>query len=115
MPSRIRAVSVASSSARSQKLTASTGAPYRNGFSGSTERYYSDCYKAQRPRSTHGTLRHISDLLTMGEAVATHARLKPHKLAVRDSQRDLTFSAWHERANRLANGLGDLGLDRGDR
>lgn len=44
MPSRIRAVRAASSSLRSQKLAASTGAPYRNGFSDSTERYYSDCY-----------------------------------------------------------------------
>ena len=57
----------------------------------------------------------MSDLLTLGGAVATHARVRPHKLAVRDSQRDLTFAAWHERANRLANGLGDLGLSPGDR
>ena len=57
----------------------------------------------------------MSDVLTFGDAVATHARVRPHKLAVRDSQRDLTFSAWHERANRLANGLLDLGLDPGDR
>jgi len=57
----------------------------------------------------------MSDLLTIGDAVATHARVQPHKLAVRDSQRALTFAAWHERANRLANALADLGLDRGDR
>jgi acyl-CoA synthetase (AMP-forming)/AMP-acid ligase II len=57
----------------------------------------------------------MSEVLTLGDAVATHARVRPHKIAVRDSQRDLTFAAWHERANRLANGLLDLGLDRGDR
>jgi fatty-acyl-CoA synthase len=57
----------------------------------------------------------VSDVLTMGDAVATHARVRPHKLAVRDSQRDLSFAAWHERANRLANGLLDLGLSRGER
>jgi fatty-acyl-CoA synthase len=57
----------------------------------------------------------MSDLLTLGDAVATQARIRPDKLAVRDSQRDLTFAAWHERGNRLANGLLDLGLERGDR
>ena len=57
----------------------------------------------------------MSDLLTLGEAVAAHARLRPHKCAVRDSQRELTFAEWHERANGLANGLFDLGLDPGDR
>ena len=55
------------------------------------------------------------DVLTLGDAVATHARMRPHKVAVRDSQRELSFAAWHERGNRLANGLLDLGLDRGDR
>ncbi|HEV3362990.1 MAG TPA: AMP-binding protein [Acidimicrobiia bacterium] len=57
----------------------------------------------------------MSDLLTFSDAVAAHARLQPHKLAVRDSSRDLTFATWHERANRLANALLDLGLTRGDR
>ena len=57
----------------------------------------------------------MSYLLTVGDAVATYARLQPNKLAVRDSNRDLTFSGWHERANRLANGLLGLGLTPGDR
>jgi fatty-acyl-CoA synthase len=57
----------------------------------------------------------MSDLLTWGDAVAAQARLQPHKLAVRDSRRELTFATWHERANRLANGLLDLGLRPGDR
>ena len=46
---------------------------------------------------------------------ATHARLQPDKPAVRDSRRELTFAAWHERANRLANGLLGQGLEPGDR
>jgi len=57
----------------------------------------------------------MSDVLTLGDVVAAHARVRPHKIAVRDSQRDLTFAEWDERANRLANGLLDLGLDHGDR
>jgi acyl-CoA synthetase (AMP-forming)/AMP-acid ligase II len=57
----------------------------------------------------------MTHLLTIGDAVATHARLQPRKLAVRDSRRELTFAAWHERANRLANGLLGLGLGPGDR
>jgi fatty-acyl-CoA synthase len=57
----------------------------------------------------------MDHLLTVGDAVAAHARLHPHKLGVRDSQRELTFARWHERANRLANGLLGLGLVKGDR
>lgn len=57
----------------------------------------------------------MQDVLTLGEVVATQARLQPRKVAVRDSRRELTFAVWHERANRLANGMLDLGLDRGDR
>jgi fatty-acyl-CoA synthase len=54
-------------------------------------------------------------LLTLAGAVATHARLTPQKLAVRDSRRSLTFVEWHERATRLANGLLGLGFAKGDR
>jgi acyl-CoA synthetase (AMP-forming)/AMP-acid ligase II len=57
----------------------------------------------------------VSTLLTVSEMVATHARLQPEKLAVRDSRRDLTFGLWDERASRLANGLLGLGLSKGDR
>jgi len=47
MPLRIRAVRTSSSAVRSQKLSASTGAPYRKGFLDSTSRYYSDyCNRA---------------------------------------------------------------------
>jgi fatty-acyl-CoA synthase len=57
----------------------------------------------------------MNHLLTVAEAVATHARLTPHKIALRDSQRSLTFAQWHQRSNRLANGLLSLGLQKGDR
>jgi acyl-CoA synthetase (AMP-forming)/AMP-acid ligase II len=57
----------------------------------------------------------VSTLLTVSEMVATHARLLPQKLAVRDSRRALTFARWDERASRLANGLLGLGLSKGDR
>ena len=57
----------------------------------------------------------MSHLLTLSEAIASHARLQPDKIGTRDSQRALTFSAWDERSTRLANGLLSLGLNKGDR
>jgi acyl-CoA synthetase (AMP-forming)/AMP-acid ligase II len=57
----------------------------------------------------------LNHLLTLAEAVAAHARLRPTKLAVRDSRRSLSFAEWHARSLRLANGLLGLGLKPGDR
>ncbi len=57
----------------------------------------------------------MNHLLTVADAVATHARLQPHKIGARDSHRALSFAQWHERANRLANGLLARGLVKGDR
>ncbi len=57
----------------------------------------------------------MNHLLTLADAVATHARLNPNKLGARDSHRELSFASWHERATRLANGLLGLGLEKGDR
>jgi acyl-CoA synthetase (AMP-forming)/AMP-acid ligase II len=57
----------------------------------------------------------MNHLPTLADALATHARLMPHKIGLRDSRRSLTFAQWHERANRLANGLLGLGLKKGDR
>ena len=54
-------------------------------------------------------------VLNLGEIVAAHARLLPHKLATRDSRRAMTFREWNTRACRLANALTDLGLEKGDR
>jgi acyl-CoA synthetase (AMP-forming)/AMP-acid ligase II len=57
----------------------------------------------------------MNHLLTLAQAVATHARLRPHRLAVRDSRRSLSYAQWQSRAQRLANGLLGLGLVPGDR
>ncbi len=57
----------------------------------------------------------MNHLLTVADAVAAHARLRPNKIGARDSRRELTFAQWHERASRLANGLLALGLAKGDR
>ena len=57
----------------------------------------------------------MSHLLTISDAIATHARLTPHKLGARDSRRNLSFSDWNLRATRLGAGLLNLGLGKGDR
>ena len=57
----------------------------------------------------------MNRLNTLSDAVATHARLSPTKLAVRDSTRSLTFAQWNDRTERLAAGLRGLGLQKGDR
>ncbi len=57
----------------------------------------------------------MTTLLTLSDAVATHARLRPNKLAVRDSRRQLTYRAWDERATLLVDALRSLGLAKGDR
>ncbi|MDP2016973.1 class I adenylate-forming enzyme family protein [Hydrogenophaga sp.] len=57
----------------------------------------------------------MSHLLTMADAVATHARLTPDKLAVHDSRRRLTFAQWDRRASQLGSALLGLGLAKGDR
>ena len=54
-------------------------------------------------------------LLTVADAIATHARLMPDRIGVRDSRRQLSFAHWHERSSRLANALLGLGLVKGDR
>ena len=57
----------------------------------------------------------MTKLLTISEAVATHARLTPGKAGVRDSRRSLTYAEWDERASRLSAGLQIRGLCKGDR
>jgi acyl-CoA synthetase (AMP-forming)/AMP-acid ligase II len=57
----------------------------------------------------------MSHLLTLSDAIASHARLRPDHVGARDSRRSLTFAQWNERATRLANGLLALGLRKGDR
>ncbi len=57
----------------------------------------------------------MSHLLTIADAVATHARLTPSKLGARDSRRRLSYAEWHARASRLGAALLGLGLTRGER
>jgi fatty-acyl-CoA synthase len=57
----------------------------------------------------------MNHLLTVSEAIATHARLNPLKTGARDSRRALSYAQWDERASRLANALLGLGLAQGDR
>ena len=57
----------------------------------------------------------MSQLLTLSDAIASHARVQPDKVGTRDSKRALTFADWNNRASRLANGLLALGLKKGDR
>ena len=57
----------------------------------------------------------MSRLLTIADAVATHARLSPAKIGVRDSRRELSFAEWNRRASSLARSLLGLGLRKGDR
>ena len=57
----------------------------------------------------------MTRLLTLSDAVATHARLNPRKIGARDSRRALTYQQWDQRASRLASGLLDSGLKPGDR
>ena len=57
----------------------------------------------------------MSHLLTVSDAIATHARLQPHKIGTRDSKRALSYADWHDRATRLASGLLSLGLLPGER
>ena len=57
----------------------------------------------------------MSQLLNVGEVLAVHAQLHPHRLAVKDLRRSLTYAQYEERASRLANALRALGLGKGDR
>jgi fatty-acyl-CoA synthase len=57
----------------------------------------------------------VTKLLTISDAVATHARLMPAKAGARDSRRALTYAQWDERASRLGAGLLARGLRKGDR
>ena len=53
--------------------------------------------------------------LHAGDVVKMHAINYPDKIAIKDKFRQATFKEWDERANRLANGLSDFGVKKGDR
>lgn len=54
-------------------------------------------------------------LLTLGQMVGAHARLRPADLGARDLDRALTFRDWNRRSCQLANALAGIGLGKGDR
>ena len=56
-----------------------------------------------------------NSLLTLGQMVGAHARLRPDALGARDLERSMTFRDWDRRSCRLANALLGLGLGKGDR
>ena len=53
--------------------------------------------------------------MVVGEMFARNARKFPEKLAVVSGDVKLTYGTLNERINRLANGLLDMGLNKGDR
>ena len=57
----------------------------------------------------------MKHLLTISDAIATHARLQPEKTGARDSKRILSYAQWDRRASQLAVALLNTGLQPGDR
>jgi acyl-CoA synthetase (AMP-forming)/AMP-acid ligase II len=53
--------------------------------------------------------------LNMGEILKVNSQKFGDKLALKDEKRQLTFSEYNSRSCRLANGLIDMGLNKGDR
>ncbi len=53
--------------------------------------------------------------LNLGEILSVNAEKHANKLAIKEAKRQLSFSEYNIRANRLANGLMGLGLEKGDR
>ena len=51
---------------------------------------------------------------TLGSMLEGWARKTPDRVAIRAPDRDLTWSETYEKARRLANSLGGLGLGKGD-
>ncbi|MFX0093569.1 MAG: class I adenylate-forming enzyme family protein [Candidatus Hodarchaeota archaeon] len=51
----------------------------------------------------------------MGEILRVNALKYPNKLALKDARRSLTFKEYDERTNKLANGLLQKGLKKGDK
>ncbi len=57
----------------------------------------------------------MSRWMHVGEVLDMAAYLYPDKMGAKDLVRSLTFREWNERCNRLANGLLDMGLKKGDK
>ncbi|KAB2919024.1 MAG: AMP-binding protein [Hyphomicrobiaceae bacterium] len=57
----------------------------------------------------------MTQLANIADALEGCARRFPEKIGARDLEREMTFRLWHQRACRLANALGGIGLVKGDR
>lgn len=57
----------------------------------------------------------MSRWLNAGEILRINATLVPDKPGAKDLKRSMTFKEWNDRSCRLANGLLNLGLEKGDR
>jgi acyl-CoA synthetase (AMP-forming)/AMP-acid ligase II len=57
----------------------------------------------------------VSSQLVLGELLLRWVRKQPEKLALRYNSRNYTYAMFNERVNRLANGLSDLGIAKGDK
>lgn len=57
----------------------------------------------------------MSQLMTISDAVQSHARLRPTHLACRDSRRAMTYAQLDLRSSQLAAALLNSGLNKGDR
>ncbi len=53
--------------------------------------------------------------MNIGTLITRHARYRPHHLAVVFEDKRLTYKEFNQRVNRLANGLLNMGLTRGDK
>ena len=53
--------------------------------------------------------------LNIGEIVNVNASKYPDKLALKDAKKQLTFKELNERTNRLANGILNSGIKKGDK
>ena len=57
----------------------------------------------------------VRQLFNISEMLQTHARLRPNHIGASDSQRQLSYRAWNQRASALASGLLEHGLQAGER
>ncbi|MGD0229108.1 MAG: AMP-binding protein [Syntrophorhabdales bacterium] len=53
--------------------------------------------------------------MTAKDVLKVNAFKWPNKVAIKDLYKEYTFTQWNERSCRLANGLADLGMKKGDR
>ncbi|MFZ4576758.1 MAG: class I adenylate-forming enzyme family protein [Myxococcota bacterium] len=57
----------------------------------------------------------MSEVLHIGQVLASHAALYPNKVGACDLTRSLTYRDWNAQACRLANAMTDRGVRKGDR